>query len=76
LWRPISRSTNPSSESGSDLAEGEVLVVVEGDHELLAVRQRGDRRGDPGAHTSAFPGEIFPARAAGEKSYPNVSYSK
>ncbi len=31
----------------ADLAQGQVLVVVEGDHELLALGQLGDRVGDP-----------------------------
>src|SRR5215216_7999571 len=33
------------AEDLADLAEGQVLVVVEGDHELLALGQRGDRVG-------------------------------
>jgi len=35
------------AENLADLSEGQVLVVVEGDHELLALRQLGDRVGDP-----------------------------
>src|SRR3954454_15476301 len=34
------------AEDLADLAEGQVLVVVEGDHELLALGQRGDRVGE------------------------------
>src|SRR6185369_7572795 len=33
------------AEHLADLSQGQVLVVVEGDHELLALRQRGDRVG-------------------------------
>ena len=35
------------AEHLADLAERQVLVVVEGDHELLALGERGDRVGDP-----------------------------
>src|SRR3954451_23557745 len=34
------------AEDLADLPEGQVLVVVEGDHELLALGQRGDRVGE------------------------------
>src|SRR3954454_10834153 len=34
------------AEDLADLSEGQVLVVVEGDHELLALGQRGDRVGE------------------------------
>ena len=34
------------AEDLADLAQGQVLVVVEGDHELLALGQRGDRVGE------------------------------
>ena len=52
------------AEHLTDLAQGQVLVVVEGDHELLALGQRRDRVGDPVAQLGLVDDRLRVGRAA------------